>query len=153
MKNLILFLSLSLVLVSCKKGFTTKQSGKFTANGVVYNVGENGMSASYYTSGSQYLRISSTGASGGTYQTEIVVDLTKVNSTETIANKQDGFSYIQTGANVYYPLSGQWKITSHEEGNPATRHTEGTYSMIVRNPNPPYDIINITDGYFFVNNY
>ena len=54
---------------------------------------------------------------------------------------------------IYRPVSGTYKITSHKEGNPATRHTEGEFNFVVVNPYNLSDTVRITVGKFYVNNY
>ncbi|MBX2901918.1 MAG: hypothetical protein KF872_00070 [Chitinophagales bacterium] len=152
-KILFLAIAASVITASCKKGFTKKQEAHFTLNGTTYNIGEDGMSANYYNGSAQYLQITPTAGSGGTMQPSILLNLNLINQTVKIDSLQEGFSYTHVGAVQYRPKRGEWKITSHEEGNPATRHTEGTFAMVVFDPANPTDSFNITDGYFYVNNY
>ena len=78
----------------------------------------------------------------------------RINQTVAIDSAAEGCSYLGTNGSVYYiPQSGEWKITSHKEGNPASRHTEGTFAFVAVNPYNITDTMRITEGYFYVNNY
>lgn len=151
-KILFLAIAASVITTSCKKGFTKKHEAHFKVNGTEYNVGEDGVSASYF-SGSTKLQITAAAGSGQTFSPSFVVTLTDVNTVEQIDSAEAGCYYFHSGATQYIPKRGTWQITSHEEGNPATRHTEGNFAMVVFNPMNPADTFNITDGYFYVNNY
>lgn len=151
----ILFLAIvaSVITTSCKKGFTKNEEARFKVNGVEYTIDGDGIATDYFSSGSNKLQITCTGGSGGTFQTGIVVNLLDLNQVVAIDSAEDGFSYFHSGAIMYKPKRGTWEITSHKEGNPATRHTEGKFDMVVFDPMNPTDTFNITDGYFYVNNY
>lgn len=151
----VLFLAVvaAVITTSCKKGFTKKQEAHFKVNGTQYNVGEDGMSASYFNGSASLLQIVPTAGSGGTIQPSILVHTGTHNQVVSIDSAQEGFNYIHTSAIVYLPKRGSWEITSFEEGNPATRHTEGNFEMVVYNPYNPTDTFVITEGYFYVNNY
>jgi hypothetical protein len=154
MKNLLLLSIMSLILWSCSKGFTEKHSGSFKANGVAYTADENGVTASYPFSNANTLDVSVITGSSSTYAATVRLDLTKVDQTLTIDSTSEGFSYIGTSSAVIYrPVSGTYKITSHKEGNPATRHTEGEFNFVVVNPYNLSDTVRITEGKFYVNNY
>lgn len=149
----ILFMAVvaGLVVSSCSKEFTKKHEARFKVNGTQYNVGEDGVSAGYESSNK--LRITASGGSSQTFSPTIVVDLTKVNEQVNIDSAQSGWNYYHSNSASYIPKRGTWEITSYKEGNPASRHTEGNFSMVVFDPLNPSDTFNITDGYFYVNNY
>lgn len=143
-----------LIAASCSKEASKKHEARFKVNGTQYNLGEDQVSASYYNGDSKKLTIEAVVGPNGTNASTILLDLNKINQTVAIASAQEGCFYLGTNGSVYYtPLSGEWKITSHKEGNPATRHTEGTFSYVAVNPYTPFDTMYITEGYFYVNNY
>lgn len=152
----IMFLAVvaAVITTSCKKGFTKKQEARFKVNSTQYNITEDGMSASYYNGNSSLLQITPTAGSGGTIQPSILLQLGTLNQVVQIDSAQEGFNYIHLSGGIQYiPKRGTWEITSHQEGNPATRHTEGKFEMVVFNPMNPSDTFNITEGYFYINNY
>ncbi len=151
----IMFLAVvaAVITTSCSKEFTKKQEARFKVNGTQYNITEDGMSASYYNGNATQLQVVPTGGSGGTIQPSVLLNLSTLNQVVQIDSAQEGFNYINTGATVYIPKRGSWEITSHKEGNPASRHTEGNFEMVVFDPMNPTDTFNITEGYFYVNNY
>lgn len=140
------------MLAGCSKEFTKKQSGSFKVNGTEYNTPEDNVSASYQSGNSQFLVISLYTGESQSNTPEVTVDLNRVGETVNINTPTDGYSYTTAGGAVYYAAYAQYKVTSHEEGNPASRHTEGTFSMTVYDTNNA-DTIKITDGKFYVNNY
>lgn len=142
-----------LITTACSKEFMKKQEAKFKVNGTQYNVGEDGMSASYYSSGSSFLVVTPTAGKNQTIQPTIVVNLNKLNQVVQIDSAQEGFGYLHTGSIQYIPKRGTWKITSHKEGSPDSRHTEGNFDMVVFDPHNPADSLVISEGYFYVNNY
>jgi hypothetical protein len=156
-KLTLLMLLICSLSTSCSKKFSTdftkKHKANFKVNGTLYNCGEDNVTASYFGSGSQFLEITCIGANGQTFTPKIVVDLSKENETVSILNAQNGFSYFHSGAVQYVPKRGSWKIISHEEGNPSSRHTEGYFEMTVYDPMNPNDTFTISEGYFYVNNY
>ncbi|HRN93211.1 MAG: hypothetical protein M9931_07080 [Chitinophagales bacterium] len=152
-KLLFLVAAATLISTSCSKEFMKKQEAKFKVNGTQYNVGEDGMSAGYFNGGSSFLAITPTAGNSQTIQPTIVVNLNKLNQVVQIDSAQEGFNYLHTGSIQYIPKRGTWKITSHKEGNPASRHTEGNFDMVVFNPQNPADSLVISEGYFYVNNY
>ncbi|MFN8310335.1 MAG: hypothetical protein U0T73_10275 [Chitinophagales bacterium] len=152
MKQLIIALLLLVTASSCKKlAFTKKQEGSFKANGTAYSANEDMMAAGYINSNTLHITIG--GGPSSTYTAEVWVDLTKVNVEVPIANHAEGFVYYAGSAAPYYPVSGHYKITGHEEGNPATRYTEANFEFRAVNLYHTNDTVNITDGHFYVNNY
>lgn len=151
----VLFLAVvaAVITTSCKKGFTKKHEARFKVNGTEYTCDENSISTSYYGSGAQRLQVTCVGGSSQTFAPTFIVDFYDLNQVVSIDSAQEGFYYLHSGATMYVPKRGSWEITSHEEGNPATRHTEGKFQMMVFDPMNPTDTFNITDGYFYVNNY
>lgn len=152
---MLLFCSLC---TSCTKDFSTdftkKHKANFKVNGTAYNCDENNVSASYFKSGStQYLQINCIGSAGQTNTVNVVVDLTRINETVSIGNNEDGFTFYNTSGAPYISKRGTWKVTSHKEGNPSSRHTEGNFEMTVYSATNPSDSLVISEGYFYVNNY
>lgn len=54
MKILFLAIVASVITASCKKGFTKKHEARFKVNGTEYNVGEDGVSAGYFSGSAQF---------------------------------------------------------------------------------------------------
>lgn len=140
-----------LIVSSCSKEFTKKHEARFKVNGTEYTAKEENVTAGYETS--TRLKISAIAGAGQTFTPTFVVDLTKVNEVTSIDSAQSGWNYYHSNSASYIPRRGTWEITSYKEGNPASRHTEGNFSMVVFDPLNPTDTFNITDGYFYVNNY
>lgn len=155
MKKVLLMAAVAgLVAASCSKEFTKKHEAHFKINGTQYNCGEDQVSAYYYNGSSTKLVVEAFAGSSGTMGFAAVLDLTRIDYTIAIDSAEEGF-YCR-GANSavqYFPISGEWKITSYKEGNPASRHTEGTVNMVAVNQYDNTDTIRITDGTFYVNNY
>jgi hypothetical protein len=118
-----------------------------------YSVSEDMISAGYY-SGSKLLQVTLGGGPSSTFAPTLVVDLNKVNTVVPISKGAEGFTYFGANSAVqYFPISGEYKITSHSAGNPASQHTEGTFSFKAVSQYNATDTVEITDGYFYVNNY
>lgn len=151
----IMFLAVvaAVITTSCKKGFTKKEEASFKVNGTEYKVDEDGMGGGYWNGSSTLLEVDIFGGQNQTLRPTIVVDLTKLNQVVQIDSLEDGFNYTHINSTLYRPKRGTWEITSHKEGNPATRHTEGKFEMVVFDPVNPTDTLTITDGYFYMNNY
>lgn len=141
----------TLVVSACSKEFTKKHEARFKVNGTDYTVNEDNVTASYESS--TKLNIRAFAGSGQTFSPSFVVDLTKVDEEVSIDSAQSGWYYFHSNSTAYIAKRGTWKITSYKEGNPASRHTEGNFAMVVFDPSNPADTFNITDGYFYVNNY
>lgn len=142
------------IFTSCSKEFTKKHEARFKVNGTQYNVGEDGVSANYYNGDSKKLTVQAVVGPNGTNSPTILLDLNRIDETVAIDSAAEGCSYLGANSSIYYlPHSGEWKITSHKEGNPASRHTEGTFSFVAVNPYDITDTMRITEGYFYVNNY
>ena len=89
-----------------------------------------------------------------TFASAIEVDLSHLNMDMPIDSNNDAFYYKGENTSIYYKTTGgTWKITSHKEGNPASRHTEGNFEFTAVNPYTPFDTVRVTEGYFYVNNY
>lgn len=152
MKAIYTLVAMVIILSSCSKGFMKKEEGNFTANGTRYVADEDMMTANYNSANE--LDVTIFGGSGGSYKASVRLNLTKIDTTIKISENEEGFIYYgENSAVQYLPIQGEYKITSYKEGNPATRHTEGTFSYIVVKQYSPYDTIRVTDGYFYVNNY
>jgi len=155
MKKILFFaVAACIVATSCSKEFTKKHEARFKVNGTEYKLGEDQVSASYYNGDPKKLKIQAVVGPSGINASEILLDLNKINQTVAIDSAAEGCSYLGTNGSIYYiPQSGEWKITSHKEGNPTSRHTEGTFSFVAVNPYNVTDTMRITEGYFYVNNY
>lgn len=151
MKKLIYFIAIGIVFASCSKDALKKEEGSFKANGVKYSANEDLMSASYLNNTTLDVTIHC--GPNSTIAPTVRLDLTKINVAVPIPLNADGFVYYHTNSNPYFPISGEYTITSYKEGNPATRHTEGNFHFRAVNDYSPYDTIDITEGYFYVNNY
>ncbi|MFN8288143.1 MAG: hypothetical protein U0V74_15410 [Chitinophagales bacterium] len=142
------------ISAGCKKQeFMKKHEAQFKLNGVSYTCGEDQVWAEYY-SGVTLLTVNAFAGSASTNGASIVVDLTKINQTVAIDSGQEGWYARGTNSAVqYFPINGEWKITSHEEGKAESRHTEGTFSFTGVNQYNAADTLRITEGHFYVNNY
>jgi hypothetical protein len=138
-------------LSSCGKDFMKDQSGSFKVNGTAYTTETDNVSAGYVNGGSQYLQISLFTGNSQTNTPVVTVDLNRVDETVLFTSANSGFTYTTLTGGTYTADYGQYKITSHEEGNPSSRHTEGTFEMTLHDVNN--DTIKITEGKFYVNNY
>lgn len=152
MKKILMSLLAVGMLAGCSKEFTKKQSGSFKVDGTEYNTPEDNVSASYLSGNSQFLVVSLYTGLSQTNTPQVTVDLNRVGETVNVNTQSSEFSYTTIGGAIYEAAYAQYTITSHEEGNPASRHTEGTFSMTVYDINNS-DTIKITDGKFYVNNY
>jgi len=149
----IVFVAL-LSFASCKKTFTKDSVGKFDVDGTHYETNEDNTTANYYGGDNSKLQINIYAGQNQTNQVQILVDLNQINDTVSIAPNQEAWSYLPNNSSTYYlPISGEWIITSHKEGNPATRHTEGNFHFVAVDQYNMTDTIRITNGYFFHNNY
>jgi hypothetical protein len=145
-------LILSVAIMGCKLEAAKKQNGAFKANGTQYQADEDHVTAGYNSS--NLLNVTLFTGQSQTFGVSIEVDLTKINTTTAIDIGNEAFYYSGANSAVFYkPISGTWIITSHKEGNPATRHTEGNFEFTAVNPYTPYDTVHITEGHFYVNNY
>lgn len=148
MKKAIYILTLCTALGSCSKEFMKKENGSFKADGASITADENLMSAGYSSSTTLDIRVG-----GSKSSVELRVDLTKINQTVSILSKQEGFVYTDISGKRYLPVSGQYVITSHKSGNPASMHTEGTFTFLAKSESGTTDFVNISEGKFYVNNY
>ncbi len=140
--------------MGCKLEAAKKQNGSFKANGTVYNADEDHITAGYNSSNSNLLNVVLFTGESQTFGAAVEVDLTKLNTTNAIDITNEAFYYKGANTSVYYkPIGGTWIITSHKEGNPATRHTEGNFEFTAVNPYTPFDTVRVTEGHFYVNNY
>ncbi len=153
MKQLLIAFAVLVSVSACNKGAFKKAEGSFKANGTKYSVGEDMMSAGYYNGGS-LLQITLGGGPSSTFAPTLVLDLNKVNTVVPISKGAEGFTYFGANSAVqYFPISGEYKITSHSAGNPASQHTECTFSFKAVSQYNATDTVEITEGYFYVNNY
>lgn len=141
------------ITTSCSKEFTKKEEASFKVNGTEYKIGEDGMGGGYWNGSSTLLEIDMFGGQNQTLRPTIIVDLTKLNQVVQIDSLEEGFNYTHINSTLYRPKRGTWEITSHKEGNPTSRHTEGNFEMVVFDPMNPTDTFSITEGHFYVNNY
>lgn len=153
MKQLFIAFAVLLSVSACNKGAFKKAEGSFKVNGNKYSVSEDMISAGYYNGGS-LLQVTLGGGPSSTFAPTLVVDLNKVNAVVPISKGAEGFTYFGANSAVqYFPISGEYKITSHSAGNPASQHTEGTFSFKAVSQYNSTDTVEITEGYFYVNNY
>lgn len=153
MKQLFIAFAVLLSVSACNKGAFKKAEGSFKVNGNKYSVSEDMISAGYYNGGS-LLQVTLGGGPSSTFAPTLVVDLNKVNTVVPISKGAEGFKYFGANSAVqYFPISGEYKITSHSAGNPASQHTEGTFSFKAVSQYNSTDTVEITEGYFYVNNY
>ena len=138
-------------LSSCGKDFMKEESGSFKVNGTAYTTETDNVTAGYVSGSSQYLQISLFTGSSQSNTPVVTVDLNRVDETVSFTSADYGFTYTTITGAYYTADYGQYKITSHEEGNPTSRHTEGTFEMTLHDSNN--DTIKITEGKFYVNNY
>jgi hypothetical protein len=153
MKQLLIAFAVLLSVSACNKGAFKKAEGSFKVNGNKYSVSEDMISAGYYNGGS-LLQVTLGGGPSSTFAPTLVVDLNKVNTVVPISKGAEGFTYFGANSAVqYFPISGEYKITSNSAGNPASQHTEGTFSFKAVSQYNATDTVEITEGYFYVNNY
>ena len=148
--SLVASVTFMIALSSCGKDFMKKQSGSFKVNGTAYTTPEENVSASYVGGNAQYLQVSLFTGESQSNTPQITIDLNKIDET-VIVSPATEFGYTTMGGASYTADYAQYKITSHEEGNPSSRHTEGTFEMTLHDLNN--DTIKITEGNFYVNNY
>lgn len=156
MRNTLSYIALVLAtatFTSCDD-FTKPHSASFTVDGVNLQCNADNVTAGYYNGSSQFLQVTAISDGSPSHSVTILVDLDHVNHTVQVDSAAAGFSYLKPTSSIQYiPLSGVYQITEHEEGNPASRHTQGTFSLTVINPYDVADTIRITEGNFYVNNY
>jgi len=153
MKQLLIAFAVLVSVSACNKGAFKKAEGSFKVNGNKYSVSEDMISAGYYNGGS-LLQVTLGGGPSSTFAPTLVVDLNKVNAVVPISKGAEGFTYFGANSAVqYFPISGEYKITSHSAGNPVSQHTEGTFSFKAVSQYNSTDTVEITEGYFYVNNY
>ena len=153
MKQLFIAFAVLVLVSACNKGAFKMAEGSFKVNGNKYSVSEDMISAGYYNGGS-LLQVTLGGGPSSTFAPTLVVDLNKVNTVVPISKGAEGFTYFGANSAVqYFPISGEYKITSHSAGNPASQHTEGTFSFKAVSQYNSTDTVEITEGYFYVNNY
>ena len=142
-----------LITTSCSKEFTKKHEAHYKLNGTEYHCNEDQTYASYYSGDSLLLVNAYTGQSS-TLGVSVIVNLDHTGVDVAVTPGENGTSATMSNSAVrYFPISGSWKITSHKEGNPASRHTEGTFNFVAVNQYDNTDTVRVTDGSFYVNNY
>ena len=129
------------------------EQGSFKVNGIDYKLVADDMYGEYENNGSTFLNVTLTAAPNEKNQVQIRLDLSKIGVAVSIDSASQNFFYNGLTTGTYFPISGEWKITSRKEGNPLTRHTEGTFSFVGVDMFNTTDTVRITDGYFYVNNY
>jgi hypothetical protein len=153
MKYTLLSFATLISLIACDD-FTKPHQAAFTVNGTAYNCGEDDVSASYYNGTSNQLQVVAYANTAEKHSVALVVDLDRVNEVVALDSAQESCYFNWANSAVYYTVvSGQWEITEYEEGNPASRHTEGNFQFVAVNPNNTADTVRVTDGSFYVNNY
>lgn len=144
---------LLLTVSGCSKlEFTKKQSGSFKANGTAYTTPEENVTAGYVSGNANLLQVDLFTGSSQSNTPTITVDLTRINEDVAVAGPTEDFGYTTTTGAYYGAAYAHYKITSHKEGDPSSRHTEGTFDITL------YDTVNadtirVTEGKFYVNNY
>jgi hypothetical protein len=154
MRHLTAIIVLSALLTGCgEEEFTKDHSGSFLANGVSYVAEADNVTASYVND--SILSITIGAGPSMTNTATLRVNLNKpLNITVPILFiDNEGYDYYGSNSAVAYEARvGSYEIKSHEEGNPATRHTEGIFHYTAVNM-ATLDTIFITEGKFYVNNY
>jgi hypothetical protein len=152
MKNMYVLLLSILAIAGCNLEAAKKQNGSFYANGTAYKVDENGVSVGYVNN--KTLLVQLTAGSSQTFATSFQLDLNQIDVPVAIDSAAEGVFYIGANSAVqYFPISGSYQITSHKEGSPINRHTEGVFEFTAINQYDVTDTVRITDGYFYLNNY
>ncbi len=152
MRKLIPISAVIAILIGCDEDFTKDHSGSFLADGVSHVADADNVSASYVNDST--LQVSIVTGPAMTYTAQVQLNLNKVGETVPIlfVNNEGFVYYDENSAVAYEARVGSYKITSHEEGNPVTRHTEGIFHYTAVNL-ATLDTIFITEGQFYVNNY
>jgi hypothetical protein len=153
MKNILLFLTATILLTSCEEDFMKNHEGSFVADGVSYTADPDNVTASYANDSTLDITIGA--GQSSTFSASVRVNLNKVGQPIPIlfTNNEGYIYYGENSAVRYLAKIGSYQITEHEEGNPATRHTEGTFHYSAVNEYDSSDTVRITEGHFYVNNY
>jgi hypothetical protein len=153
MRTISMLIAMAMLSAGCEEEFTKDHTGSFKANGVSYVADADNVTASYVND--SILSITIGAGPSMTNTATLRVNLNKpLNITVPILSfYNEGFDYYGSNSAVAYEARvGSYVIKSHEEGNPATRHTEGTFHYTAVNMTT-LDTIFITEGTFYVNNY
>ena len=153
--RLLPLLLLILALASCgKTEFTKKHQAKWKANGVQMTCDPDNVVGSYESGDPQKLNITANANAGQADQVFFQIDLTKTNQDVLVLRPIHHFTYAAgTSSNYYQLINGHYKITSYSEGDPSSRHVEGTFTLHFDKDGNASDTINLTEGYFYLNNY
>ncbi len=153
MKRVSICLLAICALQSCGNDeFTKDHSGSFKADGVEYSATADNVTASYVDDST--LNVTFVAGQSSTYSVSLWINLNKAvdQPVPIVFGSNEGFVYYhENSADAYQGKIGLYTITGHEEGNPASRHTEGVFNF--RAVNSDQDTISLTDGKFYVNNY
>jgi hypothetical protein len=153
MKYTLLFLTAAILLSSCEEDFMKDHEGSFVADGVSYTADSDHIRTHF--ANDSILEVTIVVGQNSTFSASVSVNLNKVGQTVPILNS-DNESFVYYGENSavrYLATFGAYQITEHEEGNPATQHTTGTFHYAAINEYDSSDTVHITDGHFYVNNY
>lgn len=142
-------------LASCgKTEFTKKHQAKWKANGVQYTCDPDNVVGSYDSGDPHKLNITANASAGQADQLYMQIDLTKTDQDVLVLRPIHHFTYAAgTSSNFYQLINGHYKITSYSEGDPSSRHVEGTFTLQFDKDQNPADTINLSSGYFYLNNY
>jgi hypothetical protein len=153
MKYTLLFLAAVILLSSCEEDFMKDHEGSFVADGVSYTADADNVTAFFASDSTLDVTIGT--GQNSTFSASVRVNLNKVGQLVPILfTNNEGFVYYGSNSAVRYLAKiGYYQITEHEEGNPATQHTTGTFHYDAVNEYDSSDTVHITDGHFYVNNY
>lgn len=142
-------------LASCgKTEFMKKHQAKWKANGVQYTCDPDNVVGSYDAGDPHKLNITANASAGQADQLYMQIDLTKTDQDVLVLRPIHHFTYASgTSSNFYQLINGHYKITSYSEGDPSSRHVEGTFTLQFDKDQNPADTINLSGGYFYLNNY
>ena len=142
-------------LASCgKTEFAKKHQAHWQANGATLTCTEDHVYASYDNNDNTKLNITTYASSDQSNALYMQIDLNKLNQDVIVVRPNSNYSYAgSTSANFYSLVSGKYNITGYSNSDPASRHAEGTFTFHFTKLNNPSDTINITEGYFYINNY
>jgi hypothetical protein len=152
-KHILIILTSAILFSSCEEDFMKKHEGSFTADGVSYTADPDNVTAAYVND--SILDITIGAGQSSTYSASVRINLNKVGQLVPIlfTNNEGYVYYGENSAVRYLARLGSYQITEHEEGNPATRHTAGTFNYSAINEYDSSDTVRITEGHFYVNNY
>ncbi|MBS1625528.1 MAG: hypothetical protein JST83_15985 [Bacteroidetes bacterium] len=149
------FLLVIFMLASCgKTEFTKKHQAKWKANSVQYTCDPDNVVGSYDAGDPHKLNITANASAGQADLLSMQIDLTKTDQDVLVLRPLNHFTYTPgSGANTYQLINGHYKITSYSEGDPSSRHVEGTFTIHFDRDQNASDTVNLSEGYFYLNNY